>query len=103
MRQNLRLENTKVVGVLGIGCTSRYHAIQENRIQFDLRGVLQTIQDHYPHSVYAGCYMDGEVGVMFTGAESLVPMIDLVFMFGTVSWIEDQRTLDRRGCLDTSA
>jgi phosphatidylserine/phosphatidylglycerophosphate/cardiolipin synthase-like enzyme len=44
---------------------------------------------------YRGMFMDGEVGVLFTGAESLVPLIDLVFMVGTVTWVEDQATLDR--------
>ena len=40
-------------------------------------------------------FMDGEAGVLFTGPESLVPLIDLVFMMGTVTWVEDQTTLDR--------
>jgi hypothetical protein len=44
---------------------------------------------------YRGMFMDGEVGVLFTGAESLVPLIDLVFMIGTVTWLDDQATLDR--------
>jgi hypothetical protein len=44
---------------------------------------------------YRGMFMDGEVGVLFTGAESLVPLIDLVFMVGTVTWVDDQATLDR--------
>jgi hypothetical protein len=44
---------------------------------------------------YRGMFMDGEVGVIFTGAESLVPLIDLVFMIGTVTWVDDQATLDR--------
>jgi hypothetical protein len=44
---------------------------------------------------YRGMFMDGEVGVLFTGAESLVPLIDLVFMAGTVTWVDDQQTLDR--------
>ena len=44
---------------------------------------------------YRGMFMDGEVGVLFTGPESLVPLIDLVFMVGTVTWVEDQATLDR--------
>lgn len=44
---------------------------------------------------YRGMFMDGEVGVLFTGAESLVPLVDLVFMVGTVTWIDDQATLDR--------
>jgi hypothetical protein len=44
---------------------------------------------------YRGMFMDGEVGVLFTGPESLVPLIDLVFLVGTVTWVEDQATLDR--------
>ena len=44
---------------------------------------------------YRGMFMDGEAGVLFTGPESLVPLIDLVFMMGTVTWVEDQTTLDR--------
>jgi hypothetical protein len=44
---------------------------------------------------YRGMFMDGEVGVLFTGPESLVPLIDLVFLVGTVTWVDDQATLDR--------
>jgi hypothetical protein len=44
---------------------------------------------------YRGMFMDGEVVVLLTGPESLVPMVDLVFMVGTVTWIDDQATLDR--------
>lgn len=44
---------------------------------------------------YRGMFMDGEVGVLFTGAESLLPLIDLVFMVGTVTWVDDQAALDR--------
>ena len=44
---------------------------------------------------YRGMFMDGEVGVVFTGAESLVPLIDLVFMVGTVTWVDNQAALDR--------
>lgn len=44
---------------------------------------------------YRGMFMDGEVAVVFTGATSLVPLVDLVFMVGIVTWIEDQATLDR--------
>lgn len=43
---------------------------------------------------YRGMFMDGEVGMLFTGAESLVPLIDLVFMVGTVTWVDDQQSLD---------
>lgn len=44
---------------------------------------------------YRGMFMDGEVAVVFTGATSLVPLVDLVFMVGTVTWVEDEATLDR--------
>jgi len=44
---------------------------------------------------YRGMFMDGEIGVLFTGAQSLVPLVDLVFMAGTVTWVDDQATLDR--------
>jgi hypothetical protein len=44
---------------------------------------------------YRGMFMDGEVDVLCTGAESLVPLVDLVFMVGTVTWIDDQAALDR--------
>ncbi len=44
---------------------------------------------------YRGMFMDGEVDVLLTGPEALVPMVDLVFMVGTVTWIDDQATLDR--------
>ena len=44
---------------------------------------------------YRGMFMDGEVGVLLTGAESLMPLIDLVFMVGTVTWVDDTATLDR--------
>jgi len=44
---------------------------------------------------YRGIFMDGEVAVAFTGATSLVPLVDLVFMVGTVTWVDDQATLDR--------
>jgi hypothetical protein len=44
---------------------------------------------------YRGMFMDGEVAVLFTGPESLVPLIDLAFLEGTVTWIDDEQTLDR--------
>ncbi|MBI2402458.1 MAG: hypothetical protein HYV20_06945 [Gemmatimonadetes bacterium] len=44
---------------------------------------------------YRGMFMDGEVGVLFSGAESLVPLVDLLFLEGTVTWVDDQETLDR--------
>jgi hypothetical protein len=42
-----------------------------------------------------GMFMDGEAGVLFTGSQALVPLVDLVFMVGTVTWVNDQATLDR--------
>jgi hypothetical protein len=44
---------------------------------------------------YRGMFMDGEVDLLLTGHEALVPLVDLVFMVGTVTWIDDQATLDR--------
>jgi len=44
---------------------------------------------------YRGMFMDGEVGVLLSGPESLVPLVDLVFLEGTVTWVDDQETLDR--------
>jgi hypothetical protein len=44
---------------------------------------------------YRGMFMDGEVGVLITGAQSLVPLLDLVFLVGTATWVDDQATLDR--------
>jgi hypothetical protein len=44
---------------------------------------------------YRGMFMDGEVGVLFTGSASLVPLLDLAFLEGTTTWVEDQQTLDR--------
>ena len=43
---------------------------------------------------YRGMFMDGEAGVLFTGPESLVLLVDLVFLEGTVTWVDDQTTLD---------
>lgn len=39
--------------------------------------------------------MDGEVDLLFTGAESLVPLVDLIFIEGTATWLTDQASLDR--------
>ena len=40
-------------------------------------------------------FMDGEAGLFFTGAPALVPLIDLVFLEGTVTWIANDAELDR--------
>jgi hypothetical protein len=44
---------------------------------------------------YRGMFMDGEVGLLLTGADALVTLVDLVFLAGTVVWLEDHATLDR--------
>jgi hypothetical protein len=44
---------------------------------------------------YRGMFMDGEVGVLLTGPESLVVLADLVFMDGAVVWLDDRATIDR--------
>lgn len=44
---------------------------------------------------YRGMFMDGEVGVLLTGPETLVALVDLVFLEGAVVWLEDQATVDR--------
>ncbi len=44
---------------------------------------------------YRGMFMDGEVAVVFSGAESLVPLVDVAFLEGTVTWLQDRATLDR--------
>lgn len=42
-----------------------------------------------------GMFMDGEVGLVLTGPEALVTLVDLVFLDGAVEWLEDRATLDR--------
>jgi len=44
---------------------------------------------------YRGMFMDGEMFALLTGAETLVPLVDLVFLVGTVTWVDDQPALDR--------
>jgi hypothetical protein len=44
---------------------------------------------------YRGMFMDGEVGVLFAGFQSLVPLLDLAFVEGTATWLENQTMLDR--------
>jgi hypothetical protein len=44
---------------------------------------------------YRGMFMDGEIGLLFGGAQALVPLMDLVFLEGIVTWVADQATLDR--------
>jgi hypothetical protein len=44
---------------------------------------------------YRGMFMDGELGVLFCGSDSLVPLLDLLFLEGTVTWLDDQHSLDR--------
>ena len=44
---------------------------------------------------YRGMFMDGEVAIVFSGAESLVPLVDIAFLEGTVTWLQDRATLNR--------
>ena len=44
---------------------------------------------------YRGMFMDGEIVVLFAGAESLVALLDLLFVEGNTTWIEDRSSLDR--------
>ena len=44
---------------------------------------------------YRGMFMDGEVGLLFSGPASLVPLVDLIFLEGNTTWITEQSTLDR--------
>ena len=44
---------------------------------------------------YRGMFMDGEVAMVFSGAESLVPLVDVAFLEGTVTWLQDRVTLNR--------
>jgi hypothetical protein len=43
---------------------------------------------------YRGMFMDGEVDLVFTGPESLVPLVDLIFLEGTATWLTSQQSLD---------
>jgi hypothetical protein len=43
---------------------------------------------------YRGMFMDGEVAVVFSGPEALVPWTDLEFLEGTATWLKDQGQLD---------
>lgn len=44
---------------------------------------------------YRGMFMDGEVVVLFAGAESLVALIDLLFVEGNTTWLADRPSLHR--------
>src|SRR5690606_3080046 len=44
---------------------------------------------------YRGMFMDGEVVVLFAGAESLVALLDLLFLEGNTTWLADRASLDR--------
>ncbi|MBI3417051.1 MAG: GAF domain-containing protein [Verrucomicrobia bacterium] len=55
-----RFESTEVAGVIGIGCTGRLRVYK--KIRYDLHATLKEAQKQFPQSVYAGCWMDGELG-----------------------------------------
>jgi hypothetical protein len=44
---------------------------------------------------YRGMFMDGEVDLLFSGPETLVPLLDLIFIEGTSTWVTSQESLDR--------
>jgi hypothetical protein len=44
---------------------------------------------------YRGMFMDGEVAMVFSGSEALIPLVDLAFLEGTVTWLQDRATLNR--------
>ena len=44
---------------------------------------------------YRGMFMDGEVVVLFAGPESLVALLDLMFVEGNTTWLADRSALDR--------
>ena len=43
---------------------------------------------------YRGMFMDGEVDLLFSGPETLIPLVDLIFIDGTTTWINTQQQLD---------
>ena len=43
---------------------------------------------------YRGMFMDGEVDLLFSGPETLVPLVDLIFIEGTTTWLTTQESLD---------
>lgn len=43
---------------------------------------------------YRGMFMDGEVDLLFSGPGSLVPLVDLIFLEGTTTWLTSQQQLD---------
>ncbi|HET9293764.1 MAG TPA: hypothetical protein VFO06_05670, partial [Gemmatimonadales bacterium] len=43
---------------------------------------------------YRGMFMDGEVAMVFSGPEALVPLLDLVFLEGTATELTDRAQLD---------
>jgi hypothetical protein len=44
---------------------------------------------------YRGMFMDGEVDLLFSGAETLVPLVDMIFIEGTATWLTTQESLDK--------
>jgi hypothetical protein len=43
---------------------------------------------------YRGMFMDGEVDLVFSGPETMVPLVDLIFLEGTTTWLKSQQQLD---------
>ncbi|MBI4603651.1 MAG: hypothetical protein HY721_16990 [Planctomycetes bacterium] len=54
------LRESRVVGILSVGCVSRYKRRQQ--IGLDMHRLLQDVKERFPGASHVGCYMDGEVG-----------------------------------------
>ena len=61
----------------------------------DVRGAAEYVFMGSQNQDYRGMFMDGEVDLLFSGAETLVPLVDLIFLEGTATWLTTQESLDR--------
>jgi GAF domain-containing protein len=63
------LPRERLVGLMGIGSVSRYH--QRERVGYDLPEALRDLSGDIPGVEYAGCYMDGEIGIDRAGRSGI--------------------------------
>lgn len=63
---SFRLKRPQIVGVLQIGCVSRYVCQMVN-----VKRNLELTQQAFPRCRYAGCYLDGEIGIDNLGRPKL--------------------------------
>ncbi|MBI5821361.1 MAG: hypothetical protein HZA88_20530 [Verrucomicrobia bacterium] len=68
-RERLCLKPSRLAGLFGIGCVGRYKA--REKIGLDVRQTLRCLTGAYPGMGFAGCYMEGEIGVMPLGCPVL--------------------------------